>query len=199
MAAGGVGLPPRGPLAGSVAGFLSAVPTVLALPPWPALPVPFRASSCFRYRPFFGGRRAPPCQCFRSVSVAPGRGCRRYRLCLPVRTRPPYQCVGVPRSDGGLIGFIVRRAPSLFVCRRVCRHRGVVDGSVGGSVATGESSMGLSAGLLPPGSRRWVCRRVCRHLGAVGGSVRSGFGGRRRPSRIPIAVRSKFARRSGSQ
>ena len=176
MAAGGVGLPPRGPLAGSVAGFLSAVPTVLALPPWPALPVPFRASSCFRYRPFFGGRRAPPCQCFRSVSVAPGRGCRRYRLCLPVRTRPPYQCVGVPRSDGGLIGFIVRRAPSLFVlssmglsaglsppgsrrwvCRRVCRHRGVVDGSVGGSVATGESSMGLSAGLSPPRS----CRRVC--------------------------------------
>lgn len=70
---------------------------------------------------------------------------RRYRSLLPARTRPPYQCFGVPGTLAVAFGFSVRRAPPLFVlsfgvCRRVCRHRGAVGGSVGGSVAPGELS-----------------------------------------------------------
>ena len=80
----------------------------------------------------------------------PGRrrrrgGFRRCRLFLPARTRPPYQCFGVPCVSSVPFRFSNRRAPPLFVppfgvCRRVCRHRGAVGGSVGGSVATGEQS-----------------------------------------------------------
>lgn len=83
--------------------WVSAVPTVLALPSRPALSVPWRASPLFRYCLFLPARRAPPCQCFRSVSVPPGRGCWRYRLFLPYRPAPPDQCFVVPCSVGGTV------------------------------------------------------------------------------------------------
>lgn len=44
-----------------------------------------------------------PYSCFRSVSVAPWRGCRRYRLFLPYRPAPPDQCLGVPCSVPGAV------------------------------------------------------------------------------------------------
>lgn len=115
MAAGGVGPPPRGPLAGRVAGFDSAVPSVLALPPWPALSVPFRPPPCFRYRLFSGGRRAPPFQCFRSVSVAPGRGCRRYRRLQPYRPAPPSQRLVVLCPVPGTVGSCPTAPPARLV------------------------------------------------------------------------------------
>lgn len=161
MAAGGVGPPPRGPLAGSVAGFY-----------------------------------------------------RRYRSLLPARTRPPYQCVGVPGVLAVSFGFSIRRAPPLFVfsfgvCRRVCRHRGAVGGSVGGSVAPGELSAVRSCLPDRPRPRLALFRRAWCPGGTVTVFptvparpvrvfVRSGFGGLERPSRIPIAARSKFVRRPES-
>lgn len=141
-------------------------------------------------------------------------GFRRYRLFLPVRTRPPYPCVGVPGVLAVSFGFSVRRAPPFFVfsfgvCRRVCRPRGAVGGSVGGSVAPWELSAVRSC--LPDRPRprlalfwrAWCPGGTDPFYPAVPARpfrvfVRSGFGGRRRPSRIPIAVRSKFARRSES-
>lgn len=80
-----------------------------------------------RYRPFLPSRRGPPYQClsvrrlvsgtacspaaavphpyscFRSVSVAPWRGCRRYRLFLPYRPAPPDQCLVVRRHVSGAV------------------------------------------------------------------------------------------------
>lgn len=70
-------------------------------------------------------------------------------MCLPARTRPPYQCFGVPRSVGGVVRLPRPPCPTLF---RVFVR-------------------GLSAGMSPPGSRRRVCRRVCRHRGAVGSPI----------------------------
>ena len=62
-------------------------------------------------------------------------GFRRYRLFLPVRTRPPYPCVGVPGVLAVSFGFSVRRAPPFFVfsfgvCRRVCRPLGAFGGPI---------------------------------------------------------------------
>lgn len=104
-----MGPPPRGPLAGRMAGFDSAVPTVLAPPPWPALSVPWRAPPCFRYRLFSGGRRAPPLFVLSFGLCRPGRGCRRYRLFLPYRPAPPDQCFGVRR----LVSGAVRSSPTV--------------------------------------------------------------------------------------
>lgn len=110
MAAGGVGPPPRGPLAGSVAGFDSAVPTALALPPWPALSVPWRASVLFPVPSVF---RRPPCptliRAFVRSQSPPWRGCRRYRPFLPLPPRPA-------RS-------VFRRALFRFRCRLFLPYR----------------------------------------------------------------------------
>ena len=136
-------------------------------------------------------------------------------MCLPARTRPPYQCFGVPGTLAVAFGFSVRRAPPLFVlsfgvCRRVCRHLGAVGVSVGGSVATWELSAIRTCLPDRPRPRLALFRRAWYPGGTVTvfpavparpfrAFVRSGFGGLERPSRIPIAVRSKFARRPESQ
>lgn len=134
---------------------------------------------------------------------------------LPARTRPPYQCFGVPRVSSVPFRFSNRRAPPFFVlpsgvCRWVCRHRGSVGGSVGGSVATGEPSAIRSCLPDRPRPRLALFQRAWHSGGTAPGLpsvparpirafVRSGFGGRRRPSRIPIGAQSKFAHRPESQ
>lgn len=108
---------PRGPPGSSSSvRWVSAVPLVLARPHPPALSVPCHAPPCFRYRPFFGGRRAPPLfvlsfglsrplerlPAVPSVLALPPRPARsvlwralfrfRNRLFLPYRPHPPDQC-----------------------------------------------------------------------------------------------------------
>lgn len=49
---------------------------------------------------------------------------RRYRPLLPSRTRPPYQCFGVPGVLAVSFGFSIRRAPPLFVLSFGLSHPG---------------------------------------------------------------------------
>lgn len=110
------GPPAPGPACRQRGGFLSAVPCPFFRPHPPALSVPCRASSCFRYRPFFGGRRTPPLFVLSFGLSRPGKRLPavpfvlalppcptrsvfrralfhfRYRLFLPYRAHPPDQC-----------------------------------------------------------------------------------------------------------
>lgn len=116
----------------------------------------------------------------------------RYRSASPSAVPHPYSCF---RS--GSVGGSV--AP-----------RGAVGGSVGGSVAPGELSAVRSCLPDRPRPHLALFRRAWCPGGAaaifpsvparpIRAFVRSGFGGLERPSRIPIAVRSEFARRPESR
>lgn len=129
---------------------------------------------------------------------------RRYRALFSVRTRPPYQCFGMPGVLAVAFGFSVRRAPPLFVfsfgvcrrvCRRVCRHLG----AVGGPFVLARPSCPTLSVLW----RAWCSGGTVAVFPSapprpISAFVRSGFGGLERPSRIPIAARNKFVRRSES-
>lgn len=125
----------------------------------------------------------------------------RYRAHLPAPARPPYQCFDVPSPIGCPIGFSVRALPPLFVfpfgvCRRVCRHRGAVGGPYVLARPSPPSPVAVSACVA---LRRCRPRSPDRARPPFSCFRSVGFGGLERPSRIPIADRSKFDRRSKSQ
>ena len=109
-------------------------------------------------------RRAPPAERGRAVALyryccrrrgppAPGPACRQ-RGGLLIGGTVPFCPPAVPRPISALACLVFCRYRSAFPTAVPHPYSFLRSGSVGGSVATGEPSAGLSAGLSPPGSRR---------------------------------------------